>query len=136
MKFINLEQERLSKGWTQEDVAKRAGVARSTYANWENGKREPDFETSEKLADIFEVSVDYLRGKSKFRNADLLAEKYQTNLKDKLSPNNEHDFHFYDTTDGVQFIARSDKNLSPEAFRKMQELAKKAAELFDDEDES
>lgn len=44
----------------QEDVAKKIGVGRTTYAMYEQGKREPDYETLLKLADLYEVSVDYL----------------------------------------------------------------------------
>jgi len=58
-----LEKERLKRGWTQNEVSLRVGVARSTYANYEKGKREPDFETSQKLADLFETTIDYLLGK-------------------------------------------------------------------------
>lgn len=57
-----LEKERLKRKWTQEDVALKIGVARPTYANYEKGKREPDFETSQKLADLFDTTIDYLLG--------------------------------------------------------------------------
>ena len=86
MRLVHLEKLRRLKGWTQEEAANKAGVARSTYANWENGKREPDFETSEKLTQLFEVSLDYLLGKSKFINAELLAEEY-TALKSQDTTN-------------------------------------------------
>lgn len=48
----------------QEDLAKRVGIARTTYAMYEQGKREPDYEILQKLADFFEVSVDYLLGRT------------------------------------------------------------------------
>ena len=34
-----------------------------TYANYEYGRREPDFETTKKLANLFNVSTDYLLGR-------------------------------------------------------------------------
>ena len=40
-----------------------------TYANYEYGKREPDFNTVKQLADLFEVSLDYLLGKSDRKKA-------------------------------------------------------------------
>jgi transcriptional regulator with XRE-family HTH domain len=83
-----LEKERLKRGWTQEEVATKIGVARPTYANYEKGKREPDFETSQKLADLFETTIDYLLGKSTTPLAD---EKAEANRKraekfSRLSP--------------------------------------------------
>ncbi len=44
----------------QEDVANKIGIARTTYAMYEQNKREPDNETLQKLADFFDVTIDYL----------------------------------------------------------------------------
>ncbi|WP_269793394.1 helix-turn-helix transcriptional regulator [Streptococcus mitis] len=38
-------------------------VNRVTYTNWEKGKREPSFENLIKLADLLEVSLDWLFGR-------------------------------------------------------------------------
>lgn len=48
----------------QADVANKVGIARATYGAYEQGSRQPDFETLEKLADFFGVSVDYLLGRT------------------------------------------------------------------------
>lgn len=58
-----LKELRLKKGLTQTELGKRLGVKQSTFTNWENGKREPNFETLIKLADLLEVSVDLLLGR-------------------------------------------------------------------------
>lgn len=49
---------------TQAQMADRIGVARTTYAMYEQGKREPDNATLIKIADYFEVSTDYLLGRT------------------------------------------------------------------------
>ena len=55
---------RKNRKMTQEDVAKKIGVARTTYAMYEQNSREPDNETLQKLGDFFGVSVDYLLGRT------------------------------------------------------------------------
>ncbi len=56
---------RETKGYSsQQALADALGVAQSTVANWECGRREPNHETTLKLADFFEVTVDYLMGRT------------------------------------------------------------------------
>lgn len=43
---------------TQKEVATRIGVASQTYANYEQGRRDPDYQTLIKIADLFSVSVE------------------------------------------------------------------------------
>ena len=65
---------RESKGWSKTYVAKAIGLSSmQTYANYEYGRREPDFNTVNKLANLFIVSTDYLLGrkKSESKTADL-----------------------------------------------------------------
>ena len=54
---------------SQQAFANAFGVAQSTVGGWEAGKREPNYDTTLKLAKFFHVSLDYLLGKSNFRNA-------------------------------------------------------------------
>ena len=60
---IMLKTLREDSGLSQETFAKEIGMAQSTIGMWESGKREPNFETTQKIADFFEVSVDYLLGR-------------------------------------------------------------------------
>ena len=54
---------RKENGWTQDDFARRVGVSRSCIGNWEQGLREPEYESLEKIADMFNVDIEYLNGK-------------------------------------------------------------------------
>lgn len=49
---------------TQSEFAKKIDVARTTYAMYEQGNREPDYKTLEKIADYYDVTTDYLLGRS------------------------------------------------------------------------
>lgn len=48
----------------QFELARAIGVSRSAVGMYESGKREPDFETMETIADYFNVSMDYLLGRT------------------------------------------------------------------------
>lgn len=55
---------RQQKKKTQADLASLLGVTRQAYGYYEKGEREPDTESLNMLADYFEVSVDYLLGRT------------------------------------------------------------------------
>lgn len=48
---------------TQYALGKQVGISPSAICNWLNGKKEPSIESLWKLADYFDVSVDYLIGR-------------------------------------------------------------------------
>ena len=54
---------RKQEGLTQEELANKTGLSRSRINNYENGIREPDFETAELFADFFNVDMDTLTGR-------------------------------------------------------------------------
>ncbi|TCT23351.1 helix-turn-helix protein [Melghiribacillus thermohalophilus] len=49
---------------TQTELASKLGISRGTYAHYEINKRQPDYATLKKIADYFNVSVDYLLGRT------------------------------------------------------------------------
>lgn len=53
---------------TQQNVADYLGVTRPAYTAYELGSREPDFETLQKLAEYFDVTTDYLLGRTNARH--------------------------------------------------------------------
>ena len=58
-----LKELRTMKGVYQEDIANYLGVTRQAVSQYERGEREPDLETLEKLADYFNVDMNYILGK-------------------------------------------------------------------------
>ncbi|AEM79783.1 helix-turn-helix domain-containing protein [Thermoanaerobacter wiegelii] len=63
-----LKELRKEKNLTQEDLAKILGISRSTIAGYETERKEPDYETLKKIADFFNVSIDYLLGRTDIRS--------------------------------------------------------------------
>ena len=65
-----LKKLRQEKNLTQEELAKQIKSSRSNIANYENGKNLPSVEVLDKLSEIFNVSTDYLLGKTDIRNSE------------------------------------------------------------------
>jgi transcriptional regulator with XRE-family HTH domain len=54
---------RKKRKWTQEELAKKLAVSAQAVSKWENDSSMPDIDLIVKIAEIFEVSTDYLLGK-------------------------------------------------------------------------
>jgi len=59
-----LKYLREKKDLSQLELGKILNLTQQTINNYENGKREPNQEILQKIADYFKVSVDYLLGRS------------------------------------------------------------------------
>ncbi|MCJ0222440.1 helix-turn-helix transcriptional regulator [Clostridioides difficile] len=64
----NLKDLRIKKGLTQEQVAKDLMTTKVSIGRYENGTKEPKIETLKSLSNYYNVSVDYLLGKTLIEN--------------------------------------------------------------------
>ncbi|MGO4496790.1 helix-turn-helix transcriptional regulator [Paenibacillus sp. 2RAB27] len=55
---------REKRGLTQEDLSVKIGISRASLSHYETNRREPDYETINKIANFFNVSIDYLLGRT------------------------------------------------------------------------
>ena len=91
-----LKECRKSKGLTQYDASKKIGVARTTYADYENGKIQPPIDKIRKISDWLDLPLEKLMNiqyedyaelnyKSEIVNAldDIASEIKQLDLKDQ-----------------------------------------------------
>ena len=53
-------ENRKKNGWSQEDLAERLGVSRQSVSKWEGAQAIPDMKKILQLAEVFNVSTDYL----------------------------------------------------------------------------
>lgn len=91
---------RENKGWSKTYVAKTIGLSSmQTYANWEYGRTEPDFETTKKLANLFNVSTDYLLGRDpkedNLKTADKNVQLIAAHIDDGTTPEEMNDILTY-----------------------------------------
>ncbi|MBR3238668.1 MAG: helix-turn-helix transcriptional regulator [Oscillospiraceae bacterium] len=63
-----LHDLRILHGMTQQELADKSNIARSTLGMYEQDRRHPDFDALDALADLFDVSFDYLLGRSEENN--------------------------------------------------------------------
>lgn len=62
-----LKMERERRAWTQGHMATLLGISNGTLSGYERNYREPDLDTLTKIAELLEVSSDYLLGKTLVR---------------------------------------------------------------------
>ena len=62
----NIKELRKSKNYNQEQLAEIMGVTQTSVSSWENGKCLPDTQKLLKLSELFDASIDYILGKSKY----------------------------------------------------------------------
>lgn len=95
-----LKKMREQRGLSQKELAERFNLSQSTIAYYERDKKEPTNATLEKLADYFEVSVDFLLGRSQTLLAPEQSRINETQL-DQLTDS--------DTNIGRAFFGGADK---------------------------
>ena len=59
----NIYELRKLNRFTQREVAQRLGISQPSYIRYENGSAEPTLENFVKIADLYDVSVDFLLGR-------------------------------------------------------------------------
>lgn len=50
-----------ARGMKDADVARETGITKSTFSDWKNGRSNPKDAKLQKIADLFGVSVEYIR---------------------------------------------------------------------------
>lgn len=86
-----LKELRLEKGLLQSDIAKIINKSERTVGFYETGERDMGTETLSILSDFFNVSIDYILGKTDVRNSELKDDpfglaKIGFNMKDYNPP--------------------------------------------------
>ena len=66
-RIVSLRKE---NGYNQTDVAAKIGCVLKTYQNYEQGRNYPTLEYATKLSDLYNVSIDYLLGRSEYTSVE------------------------------------------------------------------
>jgi len=125
----NIKILRVEKELSQEELAKNVNVTQTAVSAWEVGRTVPDTQTADRLALFFDVSVDYLLGRTSERTNSYYA-------------SNIHDSHFVQGNGSV--TVNGDVRISKEEAEILRiyrvlgvrERAKLMSVVFELEDES
>ena len=63
-----IKQLREARGLSQRDLGRMVGVNASAVNRWESGEKKPELVNLVRLADLFEVTLDYLMGRTENKN--------------------------------------------------------------------
>ncbi|WP_102345118.1 helix-turn-helix domain-containing protein [Bacillus sp. Marseille-P3661] len=74
-----LRELRIEHGYTMEEVGKKVGIKKSSYASYESRYRQPPLEKLKGFSKLYGVSVDYILGLTNVRSTE---ESIQVRLKD------------------------------------------------------
>lgn len=74
---------------SQQELAEKSGCSRSAIGMYETGRREPDLETLETFADIFNVDMDFLTGREESSEWSI---RFRKKLDEELSRADMADF--------------------------------------------
>ena len=64
LKFENIRSLRIDNGYTQKQIGEYLGISQNTYSQYEIGVLNYPIDVLMKLADFYNVSVDYLLGRT------------------------------------------------------------------------
>ena len=78
-----LKSLRQESGLLQKHIAEQLNITTSAYGYYEQGKRIPDSNTLDKLAQIFNVSTDYILGRTDVKQSSNTEQKIFLSKKDK-----------------------------------------------------
>ncbi len=76
-----LRELRKSSGYSQEDIAEKLNISTSAYGFYEQGKTIPNADTISFLADLYDVTTDYILGKS---NHPKLTRRHERDIEKDL----------------------------------------------------
>lgn len=84
-----LKYLRVRNNLSQSELADKLGVSKSTVSMYEVGKREPDFETLEAIADFFNVDMNFLLGKAGCETPDYYINEETAQMAQEIFENKE-----------------------------------------------
>ena len=109
-----LKKARERAGLKQIEACKKIGISNGTLSGYERDYRDPDTKTLEKMAEVYDVSVDWLLG---------LTDNYKKNRETDFDPIAEHNrlLKKYGIEDSGFFDIEKWKQMGPEELKQLED---------------
>lgn len=114
-----IRETRIRRGLTQLQLAEKLGMTEANLSNYERDKIDPPSERLNQIAEILDVTTDYLLGR--------------TNDPHGYAPQRGEVDH--ELQEGIEFIARARATMTEQGFRRLLELMKMAKNMTEGDGE-
>lgn len=105
------EQLLQKNGVTSYKVSKDTGISQTTLSSWKNGKITPKVDKLQKIADYFNVTVDYLMGVEKDENVQYYLNEETREIAQEIFENKE-----------LRMLFDASRNAKPDDLRAVHDL--------------
>ncbi|WP_368488300.1 helix-turn-helix domain-containing protein [Clostridium sp. BJN0013] len=123
-----LKKLRNENNLLQKEIAEKLKITTSAYGFYEQGKRTPDTETLNKIAEFYNVSIDYLLGRTNIRDS---VDKITNSLNS--DPEISEFWNSLINREDLQLLFKQTKDLSPKNINRIIRIIKA---IKDDEDKT
>ncbi|WP_017154167.1 helix-turn-helix domain-containing protein [Bacillus bingmayongensis] len=82
---IRIKELRKEKKWSQKELGERVDVSESFISKVESGKKQPSREVTTKIAEVLNVTTDYLLGRSDEEDLNELLDVKFKEMKERLA---------------------------------------------------
>jgi len=117
-----LKELRTEGGFTQEELSKVFNTGKASISHYESNKRLPDANTIEKFADFFDVSLDYIMGRSDIRNPYNNTDQVSNALAD--DPELKEFWEELKERESLQIMFKQVKNLDDKSINQVMRIIK------------
>lgn len=119
-----LKMARINKDLKQNEAAKLLDITNSTLSTYERGIAEPDIETLKKIAELYEISLDYLVGIDSDKIEGHFSHPLDNTFHEALTEMNTTDIHILSNEDIDEETARAVKIALKNGIRMADEMLK------------
>ncbi|WP_267379338.1 helix-turn-helix domain-containing protein [Bacillus sp. GM_Baccil_2] len=82
---IRIKELRKERKWSQKELGEKVDVSESFISKVESGKKQPSREVTAKIAEIFNVTTDFLLGRSDEEDLNEMLDVKFKSMKERLS---------------------------------------------------
>ena len=76
--YDKLKSLMISRGISAAQLSRETGISQALFTQWKQGRQSPSVEYAERIANYFDVPIDYLLGTGLYQKEELIKENWDT----------------------------------------------------------